>query len=64
MKMTKRFKQLSALPLLSALTSPVAHAHPGHLANESAHSLIHIEHIIALVAASVIVYTVFALRNK
>ena len=64
MKLAKRFTHFSALTIAPGLFAPLAYAHPGHIANDSVHSLLHIEHIIALVTASVIAYTVFALRKK
>ena len=64
MNLAKRFKQFSALTLLSSLSSSVVHAHPGHMGDESVHCLLHIEHIIALVAASIVVYTLYSLRKK
>jgi hydrogenase/urease accessory protein HupE len=63
MNFAKRFKQFSALTLLS-LGSQVVYAHPGHIADETVHSLLHSEHIIALVAAGVIALTVYIVRNK
>ena len=64
MNLAKRFKQFSALTLLSSLYSSAVYAHPGHMADESVHSLLHIEHIIALAAGSIVVYTVYFLRKK
>ncbi len=64
MNLAKRLKQLSALTLLSSLGSQAVYAHPGHLADETVHSLLHIEHIIALVAAGIIAFTVYIIRNK
>lgn len=64
MKFVDRLKHFSALSLLSSLSSSVVYAHPGHIADESVHSLLHIEHIIALVAVGAVVYTVLSLRRK
>jgi len=48
--------------LLLASTSAVAH--PGHLTNESVHSFLHTEHIVALAALGAIAFVVTLLRNK
>ena len=64
MKLAKRFKQLTALSLLSALASPAVMAHPGHIADQSIHSLLHIEHIIPLVVAGAIAFAIYTLRGK
>jgi membrane protein DedA with SNARE-associated domain len=64
MNLIQRFKLFSALPFLSAVISPAVHAHPGHVADQSIHSLLHVEHIIALLAAGVIAFAVYALRDK
>ena len=64
MNNAQRFKQLSALTVLASLGNTAAHAHPGHIANEAIHSLLHIEHIIPLVAAGAIVLAVYTLRGK
>jgi hydrogenase/urease accessory protein HupE len=63
MNFAKRLKQFFALTLLS-LGCQVVYAHPGHIADEAVHSLLHSEHIIALVAAGVIAFTVYIVRNK
>jgi hydrogenase/urease accessory protein HupE len=60
----KRLKQLTALTLLTSLAPQALYAHPGHLVDETVHSLLHIEHITALVAAGVIAFTVYIIRNK
>ena len=55
MKINKRFKQLSALPLLSALTSPVALAHPGHETTTMLHGVLHTEHLLTLLAIGAVI---------
>jgi len=52
------------LILTSVLFSSSAMAHTGHLANESVHGLLHIEHIIALVAIGLGAVVVKILRQK
>ncbi len=47
-----------------SLASTAALAHPGHIANETIHGLLHSEHIIALVAVGIIAYALKSLRNK
>ena len=47
-----------------SLASTTALAHPGHIANESIHSQLHGEHIIALAAVVVIAFAVKLIRNK
>jgi hydrogenase/urease accessory protein HupE len=64
MNFAKRLKQLSALTLLTSPGFQAAYAHPGHIADETVHSLLHIEHIIALVAAGIIAFTVYIIRNR
>ena len=64
MKRVERFKQFSILTILAGLLSPIAHAHPGHSIEQSLHSLLHVEHIIALAVAAVVACTVLVLRNK
>ena len=64
MKQIRRIKQILALPLLTAVTPAVVNAHPGHIADPSAHGLLHAEHIIVLVAAGVVALAVSVLRNK
>ena len=63
MKLIERFKQFSALAALSGALS-TAHAHPGHAINEYVHGLLHVEHILVLVAVASIAFAVFALRKK
>lgn len=63
MNFAKRLTQFSALTLLS-LGCQAVYAHPGHIADEAVHSLLHSEHIIALVAAGVIALSVYIIRNK
>ena len=64
MKRIEQFKQFSFLTILAGLLSPAVHAHPGHLFEQSLHSLLHIEHIIALAAAAIVACTVMVLRKK
>jgi hypothetical protein len=49
---------------LLLLVSTSALAHTGHLSNEPVHGLLHIEHIILLIAAALIVYFVKAISKK
>ncbi len=49
---------------LLLLFSTSALAHTGHLANESVHGFLHIEHIIMLAAAGLLVYLIKVLGNK
>ena len=55
MKINKRFKQLSALPLLTALASPVALAHPGHETATMLHGVLHTEHLLTLLAIGAVI---------
>ncbi len=64
MNNAQRFKQLSVLTVLASLGNTAVHAHPGHIANETVHSLLHIEHIIPLVAAGAIAFAIYTLRGK
>ena len=54
--------KLSLTLLLSVSTSALAHT--GHLSNESVHGFLHIEHIIMLVAAGLIVYLIKVSNDK
>jgi hypothetical protein len=51
---------LIVLPLIST----TALAHPGHMSNESVHSFLHIEHIVALAALGVIAYITHVFGKK
>ena len=54
-------KKLLLSKLSLALLLPVsssALAHTGHLSNESVHGFLHVEHIIMLAAAGLIVYLI------
>jgi len=55
MKLAKRFKQLSALSLLSALASPAVYAHPGHETGVMLHGILHTEHLLILLAIGVVI---------
>jgi hypothetical protein len=58
MKLTQKLATL-----LLATSSLPAIAHPGHLLNESAHGLLHAEHILPLAAAAVVI-ALFVIRNR
>ncbi len=53
-----------SLPAATALFPATALAHTGHLANESVHGFLHVEHIIAIVAIGFIAYLVSVLRKR
>ena len=55
MTFIKRFKPLSAMPLLSAVVSPAAFAHPGHETANMLHGILHTEHLLILLAIGVVV---------
>lgn len=52
------------LILMTVLFSSSAMAHSGHIPNESVHSLLHIEHIVALVTIGIVAVVVKKLRHK
>jgi hypothetical protein len=54
--------KLSLTLLLPVSTSALAHT--GHLSNESVHGFLHIEHIIMLAAAGLIVYLIKVSNDK
>ena len=54
--------KLSLTLLLSVSTSALAHT--GHLSNESVHGFLHVEHIIMLAAAGLLVYLIKVSNNK
>ena len=64
MKRVERFKLFSFLSIMAGLLSPAVYAHPGHVAQQSMHSLLHVEHILTLAAAAVVACIVLVLRNK
>ena len=64
MKFDKLFKQVTSTALLSALCTPSAFAHPGHTAGELLHGLLHVEHIVALIAAGAVAFAAYAFRNR
>ena len=51
-------------PVALSLTSTPVLAHTGHISNEAVHGLLHVEHIIALVAVGVIAFLAYTLRDK
>ena len=53
MKLSKRFKLLSALTILSGPLSPAAYAHPGHETAGMLHGVLHTEHLLILLAIGV-----------
>jgi len=55
MDLAKRFKQLSAAPLLSGLLSPAVYAHPGHDSANMLHGALHTEHLLILLAIGVVI---------
>ena len=63
LQLSKLSPALLSLALLLPVSTSVS-AHTGHLSNETVHSFLHVEHIIMLVAAGLIVYLVKTLRDK
>lgn len=53
----------STLSLIT-LSSGTAFAHAGHVANESLHGFLHVEHIIALAAIILAAYLLSTSKNK
>ncbi len=49
--------------MLSSLVSTSVFAHTGHLANESVHGWLHVEHIVAIVTIGLVIYTIKALHK-
>ncbi len=54
--------KLLLLTLFSVSTAALAH--PGHLPEEAAHGLLHVEHIIMIAVVGLTVYIVNILRKK
>ena len=54
----------TATLLITTVFSPAAFAHGGHVANESVHGFLHIEHIVLLIVIGVAGYLVKSLREK
>jgi hypothetical protein len=50
--------------VILSMTSTTVLAHSGHLADESVHGFLHIEHVLVLAAVGLIAYAVKILRNK
>lgn len=50
--------------MLTPLVSTSALAHSGHLSNDSVHGMLHIEHIVALLAIGLAVYLIKEFRGK
>lgn len=63
MNLAKRFKQLSALPLLSGLLSPAVYAHPGHDTANMLHGVLHTEHLLILLAIGVVIAIRFFIKE-
>jgi hypothetical protein len=61
--MKKSLISTLSLALLLPFSSS-ALAHTGHLPNESVHGFLHVEHIIMLAAAGLVVYLIKVLGNK
>ena len=60
-------KNLLVFKLIAAalsLASTSVLAHTGHMPNESVHSFLHVEHLVAISAIALIAYVVSILRNK
>lgn len=62
--MMKRLLTSKLLPVALSLTSTSVLAHTGHMSNEAVHGLLHVEHIIALVAAAAIAFLAYSFRDK
>jgi hypothetical protein len=62
--MMKKILTFTLLPAALSLTSTSVLAHGGHLPNESVHGLLHVEHIVGLIAFAVIVFTVTMWNKK
>ncbi len=62
--MMKKLMTSKLLAVALSLTSTSVMAHTGHMSNEAVHGLLHIEHIIALAAAGVIVFLAYSFRDK
>ncbi len=62
--MMKKLMTSKLFPVALSLSSTSVLAHTGHLSNETIHGLLHVEHIIALVAVGVIAFLAYTLRDK
>ena len=60
----KKLLTSTLLAIASPLVSTTALAHTGHLSNESVHGFLHVEHIIMLATAGLVIYLVKVLSNK
>jgi len=55
-------KIFSLLPVAMISTNVIAH--PGHMADESVHGFLHVEHIVALIAMIVVAAVIAWSRDK
>jgi len=63
MKLTQKItRKLAGLALL-AVSAPI-YAHPGHGVDTGAHGLLHVEHILTLLAVGVLVVVAFACKKR
>ena len=62
--MMKKFLISNLITVVSSLATTSALAHTGHMTNESIHSFLHVEHIVAITAIALIAYFVNVMRNK
>ena len=62
--MMKKLLTNKLLTIVLTLTSTSALAHTGHLFNESAHGLLHAEHVIALAIIGIVALAIHLLRNR
>lgn len=63
MNITNRFKQLSALVLLTNLPYQAAIAHPGHEAGTMLHGILHTEHLLIVLAIAVAIAIGVAIKE-
>ena len=57
-------KILLIVSSLLSVASPAAMAHAGHVADESAHGPLHLEHVIVLFIIGVVVYLAKGIKRK
>ena len=57
-------KRLLTVSSLLSVASSAAMAHAGHVADESAHGPLHLEHVIVLLIIGVVVYLAKGMKSK
>jgi hydrogenase/urease accessory protein HupE len=63
MNLAKQLKKISALTIFSGLLSPAVYAHPGHDTANMLHGVLHLEHLLILLAIGVVIAIRFFIKE-